>query len=208
MRDPLGEPMTKPLLIYVRHGETDWNRERRMQGQRDIPLNDKGRRQARVNGTRLKVWLDRQGIDTASFDFVASPLSRATETMELIRAALGLESTGYRLDDRLRELTFGAWEGYTLGELARVDPLAVERRKADRWGTVPPGGESYAMLRERVAPWYAELDRPTLTVAHGGVWRALRLIIAGEAREDDNATSLDVPQDRFCVIRDGVPEWM
>ena len=85
-----------PTLIFVRHGETNWNVEGRLQGQRDIPLNDKGRGQAKRNGETI---LSRvPGI--AAYDFVASPLIRSRETMEIARLAMGLDPSAYRLDDR------------------------------------------------------------------------------------------------------------
>ncbi len=98
-----------PVLVFIRHGETDWNVEGRLQGRRDIPLNDTGRWQARRNGTAIMAAMPEAG----GFDFVASPLSRSRETMEILRAAMGLPPQGYATDDRLKELTFGAWEGFT-----------------------------------------------------------------------------------------------
>ena len=100
-------------LIFVRHGETDWNFEGRMQGQKDIPLNATGEAQASGNGARLKAYLDREGIDPTGLDFVSSPLGRTRSTMELLRAAMGLDKEAYRLEDQLKEITFGAWEGFT-----------------------------------------------------------------------------------------------
>src|ERR1700738_2430472 len=105
-----------PTLIFIRHGETDWNAEGRMQGQRDIPLNDTGRAQARRNGTAIKA----AKPEAVDFDFLASPLSRSRETMEIVRAAMGLPPDGYATDDRLKELTFGTWEGLTDKDLRAV----------------------------------------------------------------------------------------
>ena len=94
--------------------------------------------------------------------------------MAILRRTLGLAPDAYRADERLKELTFGSWEGLTWREVrAREARLAAERER-DKWSFVPPGGgESYAMLVERVAPAIAELERATLIVAHGGVARAL-----------------------------------
>ena len=93
--------MRDDVTIYcIRHGETDWNAQSRYQGQADIPLNDKGRRQARRNGKALREFMPQ--LETASF--VASPLIRTRETMELVRSELGLDPLGYSLDDRLREV--------------------------------------------------------------------------------------------------------
>jgi probable phosphoglycerate mutase len=188
---------TAPPLIFVRHGETDWNAEGRLQGQRDIPLNDRGRAQARRNGAAIAGAL----ADGANFDFVASPLGRARETMEIVRTALGLDPSIYRLDDRLMEISYGEWEGLTGEELILRDPQAIAARDADKWEFVPPGGESYRLLSDRVARWLVTLDQPTLIVAHGGVGRVLRARVLGV----DPFASLAglFPQDSAFQWRDG-----
>ena len=113
-----------PRIIFIRHGETDWNAEGRFQGQKDIPLNARGRAQARRNGETLIAAIP----DVVEFDFVASPLYRTRETMEIARGAMGLDPAGYRTDPILKEITFGHWEGYTAPEL--------EVRFPDRVGAV------------------------------------------------------------------------
>ncbi|MGH6644424.1 MAG: histidine phosphatase family protein, partial [Bradyrhizobium sp.] len=98
-----------PTIVFIRHGETDWNAEGRFQGQQDIPLNTRGRGQARRNGLILKERMP----EAAAFDFVASPLERTRQTMEIVRAAMGLDPAAYRIDPILKEITFGEWEGHT-----------------------------------------------------------------------------------------------
>src|SRR5437868_4976899 len=90
-------------LVFVRHGETDWNVEGRLQSQRDIPLNAKGRGQAKRNGAVIRYLIR----EAATFDFVSSPLSRTRETMEILRAAMALDPSAYEVDTRLLEITFG-----------------------------------------------------------------------------------------------------
>ena len=167
--------MSPPILYFMRHGETDWNAERRLQGQHDIPLNALGREQAAHCGEIMRILFDRDGRDPERFDFVASPLGRARETMELMRIALGLEPGRYRTDPRLAELSFGRWEGFTFAELQRdqADIRALATREHDKWSFVPPGGESYADLLVRVRQWVATVARDTVAVAHGGVARTL-----------------------------------
>lgn len=191
-----------PPLIFLRHGETDWNVEGRLQGQRDIPLNDKGRGQARRNGEALKARLG----DPAAWDFVASPLGRARETMEIARRAMGLDPLAYRLDDRLKEIAFGEWEGYTGDDIERLHPELAAARRADKWAFLPPGGESYRILSDRVAAWLAGLDRPTVAVAHGGVGRVLRRHLLD--LETLDAVQGDFPQDRFLVFEGGAESWV
>jgi broad specificity phosphatase PhoE len=93
-----------PTLYFVRHGETDWNAEARLQGQQDVPLNAFGRVQGEEAGARLRALAP----GYANLDYVASPLSRTRETMELLRRTLGLDPALYRTDDRLKELSFGS----------------------------------------------------------------------------------------------------
>jgi probable phosphoglycerate mutase len=186
-----------PIIAFLRHGETDWNVEGRLQGQRDVPLNDRGRGQARRNGEALAATLP----DVASFDFVASPLSRARETMEIARAAMGLQPHGYRTDDRLQEITFGTWEGFTTDEIRRREPAELAAREADKWGVAPPGGESYELLAARMRPWLATLATPTVVVAHGGVGRVLWIDLVGW--DPARAVSVDIPHDRVFLWRGG-----
>jgi broad specificity phosphatase PhoE len=185
------------VLIYViRHGQTDWNAEGRLQGQKDIPINALGREQATRNGQTL-----RDIIGAADgFDFVASPLSRTRETMERLRAAMGLEPKAYRLDDRLKELSFGDWEGYTTAEIKKVDRERVRERARQKWSFIPPGAdaESYEILSWRVGAWLASVDRPTVCVSHGGVVRSLFRIIGNI--DEDEASNMPIHQDRLVRI--------
>ncbi len=130
-----------------------------MQGQRDIPLNDTGRGQASGNGKRLKAFLEQEMIDPAGLDFVSSPLHRTRSTMELLRQSMDLPVGDYRLEDQLKEITFGDWEGFTLEELAEEEQDLILQRRADKWGFVPPKGESYKMLAERIGRWLVTVDR-------------------------------------------------
>ncbi len=192
------------FLIFIRHGQTDWNAEGRMQGQRDIPLNVTGEGQATGNGAQLKQFLAAENIDPASLDFVSSPLGRTRATMERVRASMGLDPIAYRLEDQLKEITFGDWEGSTLEELAGKEPELVLQRRADKWRFVPPNGESYQMLAERIGRWLITVDRPSVVVSHGGVFRVLRGLLEGG--QTAKVPKLDVPQDKVFVWRRGAME--
>lgn len=161
-----------PTIYFVRHGQTDWNAQGRLQGQRDVPLNAEGLRQAGEAADRLRA-VAGDGLDEA--DFVASPLARTRRTMEALRTRLDLDHQAYRLDERLKEISFGDWEGSTWSEIRRRDRGRALARDRDRWEYRPPGegAESYAMLVDRVAPALAALDRTTVMVAHGGIARAV-----------------------------------
>ena len=99
--------------------------------------------------------------------------------MELARGAMGLPPARYRLDPALKELTFGDWEGLTWPEVKARDAKGVAARHADKWDFVPPKGESYAMLARRVAAWLGTLTADAFVVSHGGVARALMVLIGG-----------------------------
>jgi broad specificity phosphatase PhoE len=162
-----------PILYYLRHGETDWNVEGRLQGQREVPLNARGRGQASRCGAILRDLFARDGRDPASLDYQSSPLLRARESMELARAALGLAADGYRIEPALTEISFGSWEGLTIPEMHARDPQGVTAREHDKWHFLPPGGESYQMVAARMRAWYDALSRGTVVAAHGGTARGL-----------------------------------
>ena len=163
--------MTAPMhgsatLFLVRHGETDWNAAGRWQGQTDVPLNPRGREQAREVAGRLRA----AGLAAVA----SSDLLRARSTAEIVAAELGL--TVNHLDAALRERRFGCFEGLTREEVAARFPEAWARYVADP-GPAPPGGESREELLGRLLPAIASaaarLPGPLLVVLHGGAMRAL-----------------------------------
>jgi len=190
-----------PRLLFVRHGETDWNVEGRLQGQTDIPLNGRGRNQAEDVGRRLAKLLEHP----AQARWVVSPLGRTRETAEIARRALGLEPMAYETDDRLKEITFGSWEGFTWAELRKKDPLIGITREKQKWDFVPPRGESYAMLTERVRPFVESIVENQVVVSHGGVARALMALLAQISPED--APRHDIHQGRVLEFAEGRFRW-
>jgi broad specificity phosphatase PhoE len=190
------------LFYFIRHGETDWNVERRLQGGRDIPLNGRGRLQAAQCGDTLRDLLAAHGKTPADFAFFSSPLSRARETMEIVRGALSLPSAGYVTDSRLAELSFGNWEGMTYREIRAVDPPALVVRERDKWNYRPPQGESYADLLARVAAWHAGVTGNTVVTAHGGVARTLMVLFG--VRTPGDAPNGDVDQGVVLEFAPGV----
>ena len=194
-------------IIALRHGETAYNAERRLQGQLDIPLNARGREQAASVGRTLGA---RIGAEIARLEaagaFFASPLARARETMDIGRDAMGLEPGRYRLDARLKEISFGVWEGLTWPEIEALDPKGVGTRRKDKWNFAPSGGESYAMLAERLRPWLDGLSGDTFVVSHGGVARALMTLIAGVAPAQ--AADAPIAQGRALRFESGGCHWI
>lgn len=193
-----------PLVYFVRHGQTQWNAESRLQGQADTDLNALGREQASRNGQRLAGLVH----NPEEFDFVASPMRRTRETMERLRAAMKLDPLAYRTEPLLVELSFGDWQGFTFAELEARDPGSTRQRSLDKWNFQPPGegAESYQMLLERVKPWFDALDRDTVCVTHGGVVRALFRVVLGMPTRE--AVRMDVPQDRLLRLQRRSLEWL
>ncbi len=189
-------------LYFMRHGETNWNAEARLQGQHDIPLNDTGRAQAAEAGRKLAGVLPQPD----SLPWQVSPLGRTRETAELARKAIGLPPTRYAMDDRLKELTFGDWEGRTWAELRSVDRNMVKARSADKWAYVPPRGESYAMLRDRIAGWLKTVNQDLVVVSHGGVARVLLALLAG--MPGNEAAEAAIWQGKLLVFRGKSAEWV
>ena len=194
-------------IVFVRHGETDYNADGRLQGQRDIPLNGRGRAQASAIGRALaKRMPDAIAELEAAEAFVASPLGRTRQTMELARSALNLDPFAYALEPALKELTFGEWEGLTWPQVAKRDPAGARAREADKWNFSPPGGESYAMLAERLQPWLEALDGDCFVVSHGGVARALMTLIAGVSPQA--AENADIWQGKAILFEGGGMRWV
>jgi broad specificity phosphatase PhoE len=190
-----------PIIYYIRHGETEWNADGRLQGVQDIPLNDLGRKQAAAAGAILAGLFERDGRDERSFPFVASPLGRARSTMELVRGALKLPPQGYSIDDRLREIGYGHWEGSTLSQMQASDPDVFAARQVDKWTVAPPGGETYASVQLRMRDWYDSLLGDTVAVAHGGTARALMVALGIET--PGSAADLTIEQGAVYVFGDG-----
>ena len=193
--------MLAPVVYYVRHGETAWNAEGRFQGSQDIPLNELGRSQAVAAGGILRGLLARDGRDASSMPFVASPLGRARMTMELMRQTLKLPPDGYALDDRLREIGYGLWEGLTLPEMQLHDAATFASRNIDKWGVAAPSGESYAAVTLRIQDWLNSLTADTVAVAHGGTMRAL--MVAQGIATPLEAADTPIGQGVVYVFRDG-----
>ncbi|MDI3470903.1 MAG: Phosphoglycerate mutase family (Rhiz) [Pseudolabrys sp.] len=186
-------------LYFIRHGETDWNVERRLQGRRDIPLNARGRMQAAHCGEVLRDLLARDAVAPGDLDFISSPLGRARMTMELLRPKLGLAPDGYAVEPQLTEIGFGDWEGFTLAELRNRDPRRAAQREHDKWHFLPPGGESYEMVSRRMAAWYHGLARDAVVTAHGGTARGLMAFLG--IAKPAAAPLVDIDQGVVYVFR-------
>ena len=193
--------MPAQTIYYIRHGETSWNAEGRLQGTLDIPLNERGRKQAAHAGQVLADLFARDGRDKHDLAYVASPLGRARTTMDFVREVLGLTAGDYALDDRLREIGYGEWEGSTLAEMQAKDPELYARRLTQKWTMSSPGGETYAEVQVRMQDWYNSVKSDTVAVAHGGTCRALMVALGFETAL--SAADLYIEQGTVYVFADG-----
>jgi len=178
-------------ILLVRHGQTDWNAERRWQGHADPPLNDVGREEARARADRLD-----GGFDA----LYSSDLARARETAGILGGRLGLP---VRLDPRLREVDVGEWSGLTSDEVEARFPEGYARRRNGGTGWV--GGESYEAMRERVvravhAMGEAHPDGSVLAVTHGGPIRAVWVACGGSLVEGPRFANCEVAE---IAVEDG-----
>jgi broad specificity phosphatase PhoE len=157
------------LLAMLRHGETEWSREGRIQGRTDVPLSDAGRR--RMAAFKIPVACRDMRV-------VTSPLRRCVETA----VALGLGSVD--VESRIAEMSWGDWEGERLAELRERLGTAMQANEARGFDFAPPGGESPRQVLGRVQSWLAEVassGKPTLAIAHRGV---IRVIFASASEWD------------------------
>jgi broad specificity phosphatase PhoE len=186
-------------IYLLRHGETEWNTLRRIQGHKDSPLTALGERQATAMGNLLADLI----ADRHAIDIVASPLGRTRQTATIVAHALGLEPERLRFDDRLKEMSWGLYDGFTRPEMTAREPDFFARRAADHWRFVPPDGESYAMTADRLTAWLREQDgrRTLAVVTHGASARILRGLYAGLS--PDEIFALDEPQDAVFRLHKG-----
>lgn len=135
----------KTRIILVRHGETDWNVSHRVQGRADIPLNERGLKQASF----VADFLQKEKVDA----IYTSPLSRAKTTAETIR---GNREIPFFIEEGFTEVNLGLWDGHTPEEMDALFPHAYDQWKEDPLQVVPPEGESFQEVQKRAV---AALER-------------------------------------------------
>lgn len=191
-----------PTIILVRHGETRWNREGRVQGHGDSPLTPKGAAQARAYGLRLREMLG----GTGQWRVVSSPLGRCVQTAGILCEVADLDFRAITFDERLREVHTGEWSGLPKAELAARHPGMLEGEGLGHWVFRCPGGESHQAVTARLADWLAGL-RPgdkVVAVSHGIAGRVLRGLYLRD--DPDRAMRGDSPQDALFLMAKGCIE--
>jgi probable phosphoglycerate mutase len=186
------------MIYLIRHGQTEFNRERRYQGGSDSPLTELGRRQARAVGLRLGE------LGVAGFRLVSSPLGRTVQTAEIVREAAAVAAP-IELEPRIAEVSMGVWETKTREEIEATSPGFLEMAAAHRdWYFRAPQGERYDDMAQRLGDWLRETladGRPVVAISHGIAGLMLRGLYMGW----DKARTLDqtTPQDAFFRLADG-----
>ena len=171
-----------PGLYTLRHGETLWNQQGRLQGQKDSPLTDKGRRQAMAQGEVLR------SVKCLPRIVFVSPLGRTLTTANL--AAPFIET--HVKEPPLLEINFGAWEGATREDISQTIKAPVQ---GSNWFFKSPGGESFQMISTRVMSFLKELEDPAIIVTHAVTSNILRCIYLGL----DQADLLKLPSEQGCI---------
>ena len=184
-------------ILLVRHGETEWNLQRRIQGRFDSPLTERGVAQAHAIGQVV-----RRLSDAPFARVVASPLGRARRTAEIICDHLG-RGPDFDIDDRLREISVGSWDGLTYRDVAARSPGIFDGDGRHEWYFRAPNGDAYEAFAGRVAEWLDESAeaRLVVAVAHGIVSRVARGLYAKLPRA--TALTLPVPQDKIFRLSGG-----
>lgn len=180
-------------IYLIRHGETEWNRESRIQGRRDSPLTDLGREQARRTGQMLAT------LGLAGLPVSASPLGRVQATLAIVAEQVALGPV--TIDARLKEVALGSWEGLTHAEIRAGYPALVADAPQYGWGFRSPDGETFDAVAERVRSWLAERQAPVIALAHGMLGRVLRSVYTG--MPPDEAMADPLGQDVVWHFRDG-----
>ena len=187
-------------IYLIRHGETTWNREGRLQGQADSPLTLKGTQQIESVSNALKNYLKNQ-----SLTFWASPLGRTQQTAAIICDIIGVDFEHVNFDERLKEITLGDRDGYPSWDALKNDhPEDMAKREKDPWNYRHPKGESSQMALERIEPFMQELETLSGThvvVAHGVVNKIFRGLYL--SLNHSEIFALDRPQESFHCLREG-----
>lgn len=160
-------------MFILRHGETQWNVEGRMQGSLDSPLTARGRAQAERQGEILR----RAGA--AGLPVYSSPQGRALETVRL-----ALPACMPVIDSRLAEVALGGWQGLSVAEILRADPDAGAHPASFLWKFNAPGGERLEVVLARIAGFLAEAPVDAIVVTHGVTSQLMRGLLLGLAPDE------------------------
>ncbi|MCA1259734.1 MULTISPECIES: histidine phosphatase family protein [Nitratireductor] len=175
------EPGLYPPILLIRHGETQWNRQGRLQGRRDAPLTLNGMRQCLAVAATVDAHMRTLPGDVC---FWVSPLGRARQTASILADCWQIGFDRFIEAPDIAERAYGAWEGNTLSDVETDRPEEFRQHAADPWGYRVPGGESKDELFARIEGWLDGLDphQAHVVVTHSGCFRAIRALCTGASR--------------------------
>lgn len=187
------------MIYLLRHGQTAYNLEQRIQGSLDSPLTSLGRQQATAMGERLRVLLD----GDAEFELISSPQQRAMDSAQLVRAAAGIDRPVIS-DARLVEVGCGSWEHHHFASIRARDPLVEDEPTfISAWAHHCVDGEPFDDAVERLWGWLRWANnRKLVVISHGVAGSILRALYVGEGR-DAMLTYHSAQQDRFHRLERG-----
>ena len=184
------------IIYLLRHGETLFNTQGRYQGELDSPLTTDGIEQVKNISRLLKMYIH----DPNEWEIITSPLGRARQSTEIICETIGFDRKKVTIDNRLREVSVGAWAGLATKEIEDSWPELLENTDSYNWYFNSPNGESYNSVVERVSEWLESIkNRPKIiAVSHGLTGRILRGVYSN--LEKEHALKLEVSQNTFFKL--------
>ncbi len=186
--------MTRRIFV-LRHGETEFNADKKLQGHCNSSLTSKGSDQARRVGTTLK-----QYVENRPFRVYSSTLGRALQTSQIVCEELNYSYENLNKDPRLKEFSLGEWEQRTIPSLEQEIPNLLAQND---WYLQAPNCETYESVRERLSSWLSDVahDEDIVVVSHGLTGIVLRGLLLG--MDYTQVWKQDLPQDAFFIIEDG-----
>ncbi|CAJ53608.1 histidine phosphatase family protein [Haloquadratum walsbyi] len=179
------------MILVARHGETNWNRLGRMQGQRNSQLTDRGVHQAE----RLSEFINKFDVNR----IISSPLGRAIETSKIVKARTNLPLCS---EERIKEIDFGEFSGHSEEYLRQKKPKFWARREQNKWNYEWPNGESYSDAYNRVGSFVENEDKlqKSVIIAH----QSLNRVLIGQLLDMDPRELLEIDQPNNVIY--GVTE--
>lgn len=190
-------------LIFLRHGETVWNRQDRYQGRINTHLTASGIEQAKGHADTLNNAFQHGWVDRDRARIICSPFNRARETAGIVATTLGAPELSIEQDDRLREITMGRWEGLTNMEVKSAFHAERKSRKSDRWHFAPKGGESLADRVGGVRDALADLEAHSIVITHAGILRIILHLLGGMERQEAAGSAI-AHQGGYRFSKDGL----
>ncbi|HGF4928452.1 TPA: histidine phosphatase family protein [Vibrio parahaemolyticus] len=186
--------MTRRIFV-LRHGETEFNADKKLQGHCNSSLTSKGSDQARRVGTTLK-----QYVENRPFRVYSSTLGRALQTSQIVCEELNYSYENLNKEPRLKEFSLGEWEQRSIPSLEQEIPNLLAQND---WYLQAPNCETYESVRERLSSWLSDVthDEDIVVVSHGLTGIVLRGLLLG--MDYTQVWQQDLPQDAFFIIEDG-----